>query len=200
VWVFSQSLGLIKAGKIEQETRRRRGKRRKSLILSGKYLAFLRSPRLRASCSLFSSFGCPMRLNPNETPHSQVTLSKKTPATFHRLKRQLHRKLSSPQTIAALLLQKNCTKRNSAPCREHRIPDRSPMSKNPRRFCGGGFRLHRLNRYRLCLRQRKLWHLYGQKSFSIRRFNLTLIYIFRQSYRSHKGVRPTFPTLFLGDF
>ena len=53
VRVFSQSLGLIKAGKIEQETRRRRGKRRKRLILSGKYLPLLRSPRLRASCSLF---------------------------------------------------------------------------------------------------------------------------------------------------
>jgi hypothetical protein len=50
-WVFSQSLGLIKARKIEQETRRRRGKRRKRLILSGKYLPLLRSPRLRVSAS-----------------------------------------------------------------------------------------------------------------------------------------------------
>ena len=71
VWVLSQSLGLIKAGKIEQEARRRGGKRRKTLILSGKYLTLLRSLRLRASRSLFSSFGCSMRLNPHKTPQSQ---------------------------------------------------------------------------------------------------------------------------------
>jgi hypothetical protein len=41
--------------KIEQETRRRGGKRRERLILSGKHLPLLRSLRLRVSCSMFSS-------------------------------------------------------------------------------------------------------------------------------------------------
>ena len=42
-------------GNIEQETRRRGGKRRERLILSGKHLPLLRSLRLRVSCSMFSS-------------------------------------------------------------------------------------------------------------------------------------------------
>ena len=40
---------------IEQETRRRGGKRSERLILSGKRLPLLRSLRLRVSCSMFSS-------------------------------------------------------------------------------------------------------------------------------------------------
>ncbi len=59
--------------KIEQEARRRGGKRRERLILSGKYLPLLRSLRLRASCSIISSLGCPMRWTPHETLQSQTS-------------------------------------------------------------------------------------------------------------------------------
>ena len=49
-------LGIHESGKkIEQEARRRAGEKRTRIILSGNHLPLLRSPRLRASCSLFSS-------------------------------------------------------------------------------------------------------------------------------------------------
>ena len=72
---LAHSLWLIKTEKIEQETRRRGAERRERLILSGKHLPLLRSLRLRVSCSIFFFFGCPMRLNPHETPQSQIVLS-----------------------------------------------------------------------------------------------------------------------------
>ena len=52
----------------DAETRREEEER---LIFSGKCLPLLRSPRLGVSCSLFSSFGCPMKANPYETPQSR---------------------------------------------------------------------------------------------------------------------------------